>query len=150
MNNSLFNFQIFQLDPNEGEDLKIDGKNQKKVFILYQDPEEQLELRQFLAKVLQAIQIDLDQDTLFINNKHGQKCAASDFIKKYSPQFFLLFGIDPKSIGIQFQLPAYHWIQHQETRFLRADAVAKIYEERQNGGKEMSAKLWRALKEISN
>ena len=99
---------------------------------------------EFLEKILEAIQLDLIQDTLFINIK-SEEVPAFQEIRKNKLQSLILFGIPPEEMGIRLQINRYQILNHQDIKILWADDIKAIYEERQAGGKQMSGQLWKAL-----
>jgi hypothetical protein len=126
------------------------GSNQKGLMIFYNAPEEtHQEIIDFLEKILKAIQLDLQQDTLFINMMPDRPLKITDLLKKNDSHQMLLFGIPPSSLGIQFPLPLYLNIEHQGVHYLAADPLPAIFTERQAGGKTMSGKLWKAIKQFA-
>lgn len=106
------------------------------------------ELSSFLQKILAAIDIDLVEDTAFIDLPAAREVNISDLISKYAPRACLIFGLEPASLGIRFQLPRYQIVDHQACRYLRADDLQEIYEERQRGEKERSVRLWKNLQKL--
>ena len=149
MNTTFFNFELFQI-ADKLEYAKIAYGNPKAAYlILLQSGEHWDEqIKPFLEKVLKAIQIQLDQDTVFINLSPDQQLNISSVKRHFAPKKILIFGIPPKTLGIQFPMPAYQVIEHQNCQFLWADNIEVIYEERQNGGKAMSAQLWKSLQQL--
>jgi hypothetical protein len=131
------------------EEIPAQGANQKEVIIFFSGDEiEEGALISFLAKVFQAIKIDLQQDTCFINMVLIQSLNLAAMLQKYKAKSIILFGLEPPQLGIQFQLPPYALIEHQGVQYLRVDDLKAIYDERQNGGKKMSGQLWKAIQKL--
>ena len=150
MKTSFFDFKLFQVPSAQSAALsEAAGKAQLIVLAHLPDPYQE-ELRSFLKKVLAAIELDLDQDTLFITIALGEKFPLSQLIKEKTGGAMLIFGLPPADLGIHFQLAPYQIINHQGQAYLLADELMSIYEERQAGGKQKSALLWKGLKQISS
>jgi hypothetical protein len=148
LDNSVFNFEIIPVPEALNLEKLQSGKNHKKFLVLLRtegDPEARIN---FLQKVLSAIDIDLHEDTVFIDLPIATKVNISDLINEFSPQSCLIFGIAPQQLGIRFPLPLYQLVEHQTCRYLRADKLKEIHEERQRGEKEKSIRLWKSLQEL--
>lgn len=127
----------------------LTGNNQKGLILFFEAAKSEEEsLSAFLAKIFQAIQIDLNQDTHFINKKHELDLNLSQFLQKKEVHSVVIFGLSPPALGIRFALPLYTIIEHQNVQYLRVDDLSAIYEERQSGGKKMSGLLWRAIQQL--
>lgn len=149
MKKSFFDFKIFKVPENVFSANGQSGNNQKGLILLFAGEEsEQESLLAFLAKVFQAIQIDLNQDTYFINNKLQPGLNWASVLQKKEVRSVVIFGLAPQALGIRFALPLYTLIEHQDVQYLRVDDLSAIYEERQNGGKKMSGLLWRAIQQL--
>ena len=74
--------------------------------------------------------------------------SAAAIIQKYNPRQVLIFGCDPKNLGIRIQLTDYQPIKFQGIEFLKADSLNRIRTDRENNDKRRAGALWVALKEI--
>ncbi|GAB5550641.1 MAG: hypothetical protein Sapg2KO_02320 [Saprospiraceae bacterium] len=149
MKKSFFDFEIIKVPENDFSPDELSGNNQKGLILLFAGEEtEKEELLTFLAKVFQAIQVDLNQDTYYINHQEQPDLNWPHFLQKNKVQSVVIFGLLPEVFGIRFALPPYTLIEHQNIQYLRVDDLTAIYEERQNGGKKMSGLLWRAIQQL--
>lgn len=149
MNNTFFDFKLFKLSKDHTEPSLPQGQAGRGLFLFFEAPEEEAsEQIGFLAKILQAIKLNLNQDTLFINRKPGESFQMVKMLEGREIQQVLMFGIPPHELGIRFALPPYHNISHQGVHYLWADALPAIFAERQDGGKTMSGKLWKAIQQF--
>lgn len=149
MSNTFFDFQLFKLSDTPVEAKSSGGQYQKRLLIFFEAPEAEVTaLTDFLAKILKAIHLDLNEDTLFINRKPNELFSITALLEEKEPKQVLIFGMAPTDLGIRFSLPPYHNVSHQDTAFLWADALTAIFAERQAHGKEMSGKLWKAIQQF--
>ena len=149
MKNTFFDFKIFKVPENDFSGTALSSKNQKGMLLFFSGEEnEQEELLVFLSKILQAIQIDLKQDTCFINSLLKPSFNLSYVLQKKEANIVVIFGLKPQNLGIQFALPPYHIIEHQNIQYLWVDDLKAIHLERQNGGKKMSGMLWRSIQQL--
>lgn len=148
MNTSFFDFKLFAIPENDNSSERCIGENAKHLLLLYHPGEQQEELQSFLAKILQAIQLDLQKDALQlpINTDESIQLAAIANTKKC--RTVIIFGHSLAQLGLHLELPLYYPTLHQGITFLLTDPLLSIYQERQNGGKKMSGALWSALREI--
>lgn len=131
------------------EAIMAQGSNKKGLMIFFDAPEEMhQELIGFMAKILKAIQLDLEQDTIFIHMKPDQSVKITELLQKNPSQQILIFGLPPRDLGIQFPLPPYIQVEHQGIHYLAADSLPAIFAERQTGGKKMSGQLWKAIQQF--
>lgn len=145
------NFLDFPLFPLPGEVLpegRLQGEGQKNLLALYEaaTADEQAQLLDFLGKVLGAAKVDLHQDARFYSLTSGESLSFARCLRPLRPRVVLLFGISGERLGLRFPLPLYEIQDIAGIQFMAAHPLSSIWEERQAGGKEKSAQLWRALK----
>ncbi len=123
------------------------GANRKGILIITKSAAELSgEERNFLAKIMKAVDCELDEDNLFLNVKPNTQLSLAAVKRKHSFSKVVVFGASPESLGLNFTQLAYQPITVGEQEFLFADPLSVLYEERQRGGKQKSAQLWKALK----
>lgn len=150
MSTTFFDFQLIKPGHSSWESSLPNGHFKKQLLIFFEAPPEQAdELNHFLGKILKAIQLNLQEDTLFVNKAPGHDYAIADLLAQRAARQVLIFGIPPTALGIRFALPPYHNVIHRNTGFLWADDLATIFAERQQGGKKMSGQLWQAIQQFS-
>jgi hypothetical protein len=106
------------------------------------------ELPSFLGKILAAAAPDLPQQAALIKLTKGTSYSFSRLARSQSLKYVLIFGLAPKDLGLHFALTPYRPVDFGGLVFILAHSLAAIYEERQQGGKQMSGELWRALKGV--
>jgi hypothetical protein len=118
------------------------GQSARGILIVSQQGTDVTAEHAFLQKVLGAAQIDLERDT-FLVSLDGAKSppALYPLIRSRQPQVVLVFGWQPKELGIHIQAPKYQPFQFNDTTFLWADALALLEPDR-----ILKGQLWTALK----
>lgn len=147
MNSSFLDFKIIAAPDQLALPERCVGGNQKKILVVYCSGKENLE-KPFLAKVLAAAKIDIEQDILTLQLTAGEKFSLAQLLNFAPFNYCLLFGITPQQAGIQIQPTLYQAFVLGQKTFLFADDLAVIQEERQKGGKEKAGALWMALKAL--
>lgn len=150
MNNSFFDFELFAApDRHTGLD-KIQGTGQAKILAFYTFEDDGLKDQEYLAAILKPkpLEFDLQKDVFFLALQKKEVISAAAFIQKYTPAYVLLFGCQPKDLGIRFQLTDYQPIKFQGIHFLKADSLALIRNDRENNDNRRAGALWVALKEV--
>ncbi len=122
------------------------GAGKRDIWALFDPaPEDPAEIENFLAKVFGAAKVDFEQDTKYISLTSSVPISFSQFPDAVGAKYVFLFGIEGQRVGLHFQLPPYQPVRFGSAVYLMADPIAAIYRERQEGGKAMSGKLWKAL-----
>lgn len=148
MNSSFNDFQLFAV-PERDKALKDKkGDNEKELVIVWESAEESAEMEAFLAKVLSAIQFKLNKDSLLVRLTPGENISSISLRQKHSVRFLISFGLAPRRLGLHFEHQLYQSFQHQGITYLFVDDLKVIFNERQEGGKQKSSALWKALKYI--
>lgn len=149
MKSSFFDFTLIGA-PKEllGSEFVLSGQNEKHILILIDWEEGSETLKPFLEKILAAVNLQLDTDTLLLSTTMGGIIGFNDLRQKYDIKYVLLFGFLPSQVGLHFTLPSYSPTHFKACTFLHVDPLKVIYEERQQGGKQKSGALWKCLKSI--
>jgi hypothetical protein len=95
----------------------------------------------FLAKVLAAAQLDLEQDTLRFGLGASDRLDVAALLRARPAQHILVFGIAPEHIGLRLDTHPYQWLHFQGANWLFADALSTLEPDRAKKGL-----LWAALK----
>lgn len=142
---SLFkNDEIFLLPSSESIVNKIKGGNKKKIFILYQAPEGDNELLAYLKKILAAVKVDLEADSLYLNLQ-DQSLDFSSLNKQLNCQTILIFGPLAARCGINLQLPLYHPTPIQDLQLLYCNDLQAIFDEKNQAKRPKASALWKSL-----
>lgn len=149
--NQLFLFLDFELFASPERHLQasdLSGEGQRGIFIIYEVDEAETERLAYLKKILAAAKIDIDKDVSALSLVAGSSMHINTSIFDPQVQYILLFGVDPKQLCFNFQIPLYKPISYQNITFLRVDAIGTIQQERIAGNNKKAGALWLALKQI--
>ncbi len=143
MDSQFLDFKIFPISSinsfiNEGK-----GENQKQFLILYAESDEQEETLLFLAKILQAIEHNLLEDTFSIKMSNLSQIKFIDLQEKINCKTLLSFGIPPKQLGLLYSIQKYTKTDLLDTQFIFADTLQAISQD-----KQLKAALWQSLKSL--
>lgn len=144
----IFDFEILDIAETSAIAARCTGHNAKKVLIVFQSQENEAELQSFLAKVLAAAQLNLEQDVSLLIIKPGEKFSFIQLCQVFDIETLIAFGIPSPHLGIHLQIILYALVQHENRTYVFVDDLQQIFEERQQGGKRMSGELWQALKAL--
>ncbi len=139
-------FEIFALPENLDWANVLKGKQAGEVFIAYRQPDSDSEINNFLAKVLAAAKLQLEEDCTYLPLEPNQQFLLSQLPHFKTLKTAILFGLKPQEIGLQINAKPYMPVKLSNVRLIFVDDLSAIYEERQSGGKKMSAMLWNILK----
>jgi hypothetical protein len=148
LESEFLDFHVINVPESESLSDQLRGQNQRNVLVVFQCDTNNEELEAFLGKILAAVQLDLTKDTTLLKLTANQRFSFTGLHRAHDLKTVIAFGIAAERMGVQFATPLYQPIRHEGVTFLFSDDLEKIYEERQAGGKKMSASLWKALKEI--
>jgi hypothetical protein len=148
LKSNFFDFKIFAVP----EPLKIknitEGDGNEGVLVLCQPPETAPDERDFLKRILQAVQLELDRDVFLVHITPDSRVSLSAIRRQAGIKKVLSFGIGPDRLGLRFNTDLYRPLHHQDLTYLFADDIQTIHEERQRGEKRRATALWRALQEM--
>lgn len=121
----------------------LQGGFARRVLLLLVQEEESAPARAFLEKILGAVQLNLERDTLWAEISENSPVDVPAVVRKKQPDAVLVFGLSPQVCGLQADFSAYHPTHFYQTVFLFADRLSFIERE-----KDAKAKLWLALRQI--
>lgn len=141
-------FELFASPDKQLQSSDLAGKGGRGIFIVYEaDSSEQAQL-DYLEKILAAAKIDMEQDVNILAVPPDGSIQLNPTAFSSTPQYILLFGVKPKQLGLNYQLPTYHPVTYQGATYLWVDSLATIQEERLAGKNQKAGALWLALKQI--
>jgi hypothetical protein len=140
---------LFAIPENDQFEDRLLGANAKQLLLLFDAGDKVEELQSFLAKILQAIQLDLLRDALQLRLLPHESLQLAAVLHNRNCHVAIIFGHPLSQLGLHLELPLYYPTLHQGITYLLTDPLLDIQQERQNGGKKMSGALWSALREIS-
>ena len=135
------NFDLYPLNDNLDDANTIYNNDARQTLIVIRNTDEQH--LEFLSKILSAIKYDMTQDVVLIAINPDAAIHLTQLTKTYDVFNILLFGIQPKDIGLNGQIPNYYPISINEKRILVADALAKI-----STNQSKKKDLWTALQRM--
>lgn len=143
-----FDFKITNLAETSAMLARCTGENAKKVMLIFQTIEQSADLKSFLSKIVTAAHLELDRDTCLLILKPGEQFSFIQLSQHFDIHTLIAFGIEPQQLGIHFQTVPYAILQHEQLRYVFADDLQQIFDERQQGGKRISGELWQTLKTL--
>ncbi len=148
-NKSLVDLNISETDnrTEKNENRAFLGNNQSKICVLVNEDaapfitDENLEL---LTNILTACKLSLNDIVLF-NMYPKPGLMYPEICTGFSPEKWILFGVNPSSAGIPMEFPEYKLQGYNHQTFLRAPGLPVI-----KNNKEEKGKLWACLKNLFN
>lgn len=107
------------------------------------DPAASANNRIFLSKVLSAAQLNLEQDTLFVELPAGLPIGLLTDVRQRKPDCVLVFGVPAAQLGLNMTIQPYQPFVFQQMTMLFADALPTLAM-----NKEKKGQLWTALKTV--
>ena len=141
MNSQLINFKIFPKAEKSTILKNCKGKNTKGIFLLYNESE--TEQVPFLAKILAAVQLDMEQDVIAFSCTETQTFSLSDINESHSLKKAIIFGFHPQHIGLQVQFQKYQLYSIGGIQYLFADSLTEI-----ESTKAKKGLLWGVLQKM--
>lgn len=143
-------FQNFRIYPIQEDHSVISGECNQGILVVLRalDPQKEQELIPFLAKILQAVQLDLDKDAALIYLFQGQRLNLNHLRRTIKINKVICFGLSASDIGLNAITPEYVPFNINPCQYLFAEDLDIIYQERKKGGKQKAGKLWQSLKEM--
>lgn len=148
MNTSFLDYKVFVPGESAEQQQKLKGKHAKGLMLLFVSHEQQLELLDFLKKILIAVHFDLEEDTAYLDFNAKAAINVASLAAINTSKTVICFGFTLPQLGFHFEIPQYYPFKHQNTTYLFVDDLLAIYEERQAGGKKLSGALWKCLQEM--
>jgi len=119
------------------------GRNQKHILVVYREDKGKEELKQLLEKILTAAKFNVAEDVLLLNLPSKESFSFTALKGKVEIKEVLLFGVDPKLLGLNFDQAYYQPFEHLNCRYLFADDLSKI-----STNQQLKGNLWNCLKEM--
>jgi hypothetical protein len=142
LNPDFFTTNLYNVSDEKNSDLNLRGSNQKQLVIVYRAENTPLD-EVFLAKILTAVQYDLQQDTTLIELRKNQNFSFKNISKTLSPKHVISLGVSPKNIGVNLNDQLYKPRNIKNCCFLFTDKLSKIAEDKNKKGA-----LWECLQSM--
>ncbi|MEM9822326.1 MAG: hypothetical protein AAF985_14685 [Bacteroidota bacterium] len=140
LNLNFFDAQIF-LGPEKENEAKVPfSSNHKKVIAIYTEERSAKEHLDLLNKILSAVNFDLKEDVQSIPLSTEEKASFIGLQTNPPIDNVLLFGISAKQLGLHFDYELYAPLKCNGCRFLFADELAVISQD-----KSLKGRLWQSL-----
>jgi len=141
LDNRFLDFTIFPLISPQELLKTAKGENKKGLVIVYLAEDEESEHLTLLRNILNAIKYDLDQDALLLSLTAKSRLRFIDMLKEVTAKEVIVFGIQPKQLGLNWQCKAYEFLKHDTQHYLFSHPLSEIQNDKQKKGA-----LWQALK----
>lgn len=127
---------------------RVKGQGGKNLLVVYVPGKEPDANKDYLAKILHAVGIRLEEDAFYLAAKPDENLNWAGIKKQFPIKYCLLFGIDPAKAGIRLVLGSYRPKIYQGIGYLCAESLEKIRLEREAGDNRAAGILWKALLEL--
>lgn len=127
---------------------RLSGNNARQVLAVAENSGAGEELEDLLGKILSAAGLNLKEDILLLRLTRRENISFSNLGRAWPVRHVLLFGIEPKQLGLHFSLPLHQAVELGGIVFLRSHALSEIAEERQSKGRPKAAALWKSLRQL--
>jgi len=123
-------FKIIAVTDTQNIIAECSGNAQKGIFISYPSSDEPMV--DFLTKILSAVKLDLQKDVLVLGKTPNEGFSFSGFAKQVGIQKAIIFGIAPKTLGLQINHQKYQPFILNDclflyARFCRGDALCSPF-----------------------
>jgi hypothetical protein len=118
----------------------VSGAFARRILILGSRGTAEDPTRSFLIKILSAVQINLEKDTLFVEYPDQSYIPLAPLLKEKQPETVLVFGIPPKLLCLALHPPLYQPLDFYGATWLWSDALPQI-----ENNKDKKMQLWRAM-----
>jgi len=117
----------------------------KQLLVIYQEGEER---QTFLNNILKAAGYHQPSEQLHLLplQKQNTEMDLSKAIRLLNLQQVIIFGVQPATLGLHFQLANYVPVQVNHIWYLLADDLAIIQSEKAAGKPQKAGALWKAIK----
>ena len=139
LNPDFFSTNLYIVSDEKKSDLNFRGSNQKGLVIVYRADNIPL-YEPFLAKILNAVQYDLQQDTTLIELRENQNFSFKNISNSLSPKHLISLGVTPKNLGLNLTDQLYKPRNIENCCFLFTDKLSEIADD-----KNKKSALWGCL-----
>lgn len=119
------------------------GGHEKKVTIISNYSDSDVDNIAFLRKIIAATKFDLDKDAALISLSNKQKLHFVTYQQQKQPDYCLLFGVMPQQLGLNFNMQYYQPFTYINCTFLLAHTLKELQENVTYKGS-----LWKCLQHL--
>lgn len=141
-------FELFASPDKQLQSSDLTGNGGRGIFIAYEIDATEKKRLEYLKKILAAAKIDMEQDVTTLSIQSGESIFLNAGAFSTAPRYTILFGVHPRQLSLNFQLPTYTPVTYQGMTYLWVDSLSTIQEERLAGKNQKAGALWLALKQI--
>lgn len=134
---------IFLVPERRASDLSEGGFARRVWVLALNEPSKSGGDKDFLAKVLAAVNLNLEKDTLFAAIPALEPVNFSTDLKEKQPEHVIVFGLKPSQLGLTIEAPLYRPVVFYGVTWLFADALPVLEPD-----KDRKGQLWSALKQM--
>ena len=134
---------IFLVPERTASDLSEGGFARRVWVLTLDEPANSGADKDFLAKVLAAVNLNLEKDTLFAAIPAPEPVNFSTDLKRKQPEYVIVFGLQPSQLGLTIETPLYRPVAFYGVTWLFADALSELEPDKNRKGQ-----LWLALKQM--
>ena len=135
--------ELIFLSPDVSAPVAASGSFARRVCVLALAEPEFPANREFLSRVLAAVRLNLDKDTLFAEFPGTMQFSFVQELKNRQPEYVLVFGGTPAQMGLRIEAPLYRPLVFYGVNWLFADALSVLEPDKNKKGQ-----LWSALKQV--
>lgn len=136
------NDKVYQISEKSLLDISAGGFAKRVQVVICSEPAYP-ETLDFLKKILLAAGLDLDRDTGFAQVSETEEISFLPFFKIKQPVSVLVFGLSPKQLGLNAQIPLYQPTPFYGATFLFSEKLSLLEPD-----KTRKTNLWQALKQV--
>jgi hypothetical protein len=140
---TFLDYQIFPTPELSEFSEQIKGANARYILVGFFD-EQSVEREEYLKKIIGAAKLNLSEDCLILRGSLETKFPSMAQLKNaHSIKQAVFFGIKPKEMGLNVEMPTYQPVVFNNCTFLFVDKISII-----EPSKERRAALWACLQRM--
>lgn len=143
LNQHFYDFEIYDSPSTEIPDNSLIGGNAKKLLVVVKRSDFSEENKAFLSKVLSAVKFDINSDCRVLILPEKGDYGIGNLLNTEQCTSILLFGINPKHIGLSIETFLYAPFKIASFSFLLGQSLEKIKNSTEN-----KKSLWSALQKL--
>lgn len=127
---------------------RIEGVPPFKILIVNALSAQEASDREFLARVLGAVQLNLNLEIALLEVHPEEHPPLAALIGHTGAASVLCFGVEPERLGIRAGITPYTPTLLAGCHYLFADSLSLIRETREKGDNKRASALWSAMKQL--
>ncbi len=143
MNHLFYDFEIYQSPETEIPAQFLLGKNEKKLLVVIRTSDFSDKNKELISKILGAVHYKLEKDAIQLHIPADKSFGINHLLVKNIVDDVVIFGVNPKEIGLSIEPILYQPIQIGTKRLLIAHSLEQI-----SKNQDYKKALWNALQQI--